>query len=78
MSDPLLTQLKRIRGQIDGVIAMYEQDRGCIEIVRQMMATRNSLTSVAREMFLNKAKRCSVENNVEELDDILKEMFKYT
>lgn len=76
-SDKIENQLSRIRGQIDGVIDMYQDERACIDIVRQIIATRNSLTKVARVLLTTEAQRCSDERRVEDLDDVLAEMFKY-
>jgi DNA-binding FrmR family transcriptional regulator len=70
-------QLKRIRGQIDGIIEMFGEDRGCIEIVRQIIAARNSLTSVARGILSDEAMKCSKERRIEDLDAVLAEVFKY-
>ncbi|HYD35137.1 MAG TPA: metal-sensitive transcriptional regulator [Vitreimonas sp.] len=75
--DQVLTQLKRIRGQLDGVITMYEDERACVDIVRQVIAARNSLGRVARDLLTGEATRCSRERRVEDLDEILKELFKY-
>jgi DNA-binding FrmR family transcriptional regulator len=75
--DPLLTQLKRIRGQLDGVISMYEDERTCIDIVRQIIAARSSLGRVARDLLTGEAKRCSKERRVGDLDAVLKEVFRY-
>lgn len=77
ISDPVVTQLKRIRGQVDGLLRMYQQQRGCINIVRQVIAVRNSLGRVARDLLTSRAKQCSQENNWEELDQVLKELFKH-
>lgn len=73
----LLQQLNRIRGQVDGIISMYKSDRGCVEVVRQVIAVRNSLSRVASDLLSNEAKRCSEQRRVEDLDEILKEVFKY-
>lgn len=75
--DKTTTQLKRIRGQIDGLIKMYEDDRACVDIVRQVIAARNSLGRVARDLLTNEASRCSKERRPEDLDSILKEIFRY-
>jgi len=75
--DPVLAQLKRIRGQLDGVIKMYDDKRTCVDIVRQVIATRNSLGRVARDLLTNKAASCSRERKLGELDEILNELFKY-
>lgn len=75
--DKVITQLKRIRGQLDGIIRMYEDERGCIDIVRQVVAARSSLGRVSRDLLSGEASRCSKERKAEELNDILKEVFRY-
>lgn len=76
-NDPVLVQLKRIKGQLEGIIAMYEQKDACVDIVRQVIAARSSLGSVARKLLSGEANRCTQARKVEELDDILKEVFRY-
>lgn len=76
-ADPVVSQLKRIRGQIDGVIRMYQDKRTCVDIVRQVAAARNSLGRVARDLLTNEASRCSQDRSLDELDEILKELFKH-
>lgn len=76
-ADPVLTQLKRIRGQMDGIISMYEQEKTCIDVVHQVIAARNSLGSVAQKLLFGEANRCTKERRVEDLNEILKEAFKY-
>lgn len=73
-ADEISQRLNRINGQIDGIIKMYEGDRRCIEIVRQIVAARNALSSVARELLTAEAGRCSREKNLAELDLIIKEL----
>lgn len=77
MSQQTLNQLKRIQGQIQGVIKMYEEDRECVDVVRQVIATRNSLTRVARDLLFGEAQKCTKERRIEDLDALLSEMFKY-
>jgi DNA-binding FrmR family transcriptional regulator len=72
----MLAQLKRIRGQVDGVVRMYEDERSCVDLVRQVVAARNSLGRVARDLMTNEATRCSRERRLGDLDDILKEVFR--
>ena len=75
--DPKLAQLKRIRGQIDGVIKMYEEERACIDICRQIIAVRSSLGRTARDMLTGETGKCSRESRTDDLDVVLKELFKY-
>lgn len=56
---------------------MYGNDRACIDIVRQVVAVRNSLGRVARDLLTNEAACCRKDNRVEELDSVLKEVFRY-
>ncbi|MBD3279817.1 MAG: metal-sensing transcriptional repressor [Candidatus Pacebacteria bacterium] len=76
-SDNILKQLKRIRGQVDGVIKMYDNERACLDIVHQVIAARNSLGRVAKDLLTSEASRCSREQREQELSAILTELFKY-
>jgi len=75
--DPTLIQLKRIKGQLDGIITMYADDRDCVDLVRQIVAARSSLGRVARDILNDEAGRCSKEQRTSDLDAILKEVFRY-
>jgi DNA-binding FrmR family transcriptional regulator len=75
--DQIILQLRRIRGQLDGIITMYEDERACVDIVRQVIAASSSLRRVARDLLTGEACKCSQERRAEDLDDILKELFKY-
>lgn len=75
--DQSLVQLKRIRGQLDGIIKMYEDERACVDIVRQVIAARSSLGRVARDLLTSEASHCSKERRLGDLDEILKEVFRY-
>lgn len=43
--------LKTARGQIDGLIKMVEDDRYCIEISNQLMATQAILRNLNRDVL---------------------------
>ena len=75
--DPVLAQLKRIRGQLDGIIAMYSDERACVDIAHQLVAARNSLGRVARDLLTGEAGRCTKERRIEDLNEVLKELFRY-
>ena len=40
----VMNRLKRIEGQIKGVLGMMEQGEGCREIVTQLTGARNGMT----------------------------------
>ncbi|MFZ5376160.1 MAG: metal-sensitive transcriptional regulator [Patescibacteria group bacterium] len=75
-TDKVRSQLNRVKGQLDGVIKMYDDERVCVDIVHQIMAVRSSLGRVARELLTGEAVRCSRERNTEQLNKILKEVFR--
>lgn len=76
-NDPIVTKLNRVKGQLDGIVRMYEDDRQCVDVVRQIIAARNSLSSIARDLLTDEASSCSKERRTEDLEKILKEIFKY-
>lgn len=43
--------LKTARGQLDGLLKMVEDDRYCIDISNQLMATQAILRSINREVL---------------------------
>ncbi|HHX59397.1 MAG TPA: metal-sensing transcriptional repressor [Epulopiscium sp.] len=43
--------LKTARGQIDGILKMIEDDRYCIDISNQLMATQAILRNVNKEIL---------------------------
>ncbi len=76
-NDQVIVQLKRVRGQLDGILKMYDNGRACVDIVHQVIAARSSLGRVARDLLTNEAANCTKERRLEDLDDILKEVFRY-
>jgi DNA-binding FrmR family transcriptional regulator len=56
---------------------MYEDERLCVDVVRQLMAVRNSLGRVARDILTDEASRCTHKQKIDELDEILKEALKF-
>ncbi len=75
--DPIIASLNRIRGQVDGIIKMYETERPCVEIARQLAAVRNSVGKVAKDMLTCEAGVCSKEHDREQLNLVIKELLRY-
>lgn len=57
----VLRLLKTARGQLDGIITMVEEDRYCIDISQQVMATGAILTRVNKEILSAHLKHCVKE-----------------
>ena len=59
--------LKTARGQLDGILKMVEEDRYCVDISNQIMATQSLLGKVNREV-LKAHMQCCVREAVESED----------
>lgn len=53
--------LKTARGQIDGILRMVEDDRYCIDISNQLMATEAILNRANKEVISAHMKSCVKE-----------------
>lgn len=54
----IMRLLKTARGQMDGIIRMVEDDRYCIDISQQLMATGAILNKVNKEILTAHLKNC--------------------
>ena len=52
-------RLNRMKGQLDGVERMLDQDRPCLEILTQLSAAQEALRGVGRVMARNYFERCA-------------------
>ena len=46
-----IASLKRIEGQVSGIIKMVESEKYCIDILNQVKAVKNSISSVERKIL---------------------------
>lgn len=53
--------LKTARGQLDGILKMVEENRYCIDISQQIMATEAILNRVNKEILAAHLKHCVQE-----------------
>ena len=63
----VLRLLKTARGQLDAVIKMVEDDRYCVDISHQLMATEGLLANANRQVLTAHLKHCV--NNAATEDD---------
>ncbi len=76
--------LKTARGQLDGILKMIEEDRYCIDISNQIMATEAILHKANREVLHAHIDMCvkeaievgDVENKLKEVRDIVDKLTK--
>lgn len=61
-ADPaLVKRLKRIQGQVRGLVNMVEQERYCVDILHQVSAVRAALARVEDEVLKAHAATCVAE-----------------
>lgn len=57
----IVTRLRRIEGQVRGVIGMVEDDRYCMDIMTQIQAVKAALKKVEDEILKNHTAHCVEE-----------------
>lgn len=57
----VLRKLKTVRGQIEGLLKMVEDDRYCIDISIQLMASIGILKNINKEVLEAHLRNCVVE-----------------
>lgn len=55
----LLKRLARIRGQVEGIARMVEEERYCPDVLHQCAAVHSALRSAERELLANHLERCA-------------------
>ena len=67
--------LKTARGQIDGILKMVEEDRYCIDISNQLLATQSILKKTNRIVLKAHLDSCVKEaSGSDSMDKILEEL----
>lgn len=71
----IMNRLKRIEGQIKGVIGMMEQGKDCREIVTQLAAARGAIDRTMGVIVSTNLEQCVRENveKGEKTDELVKE-----
>lgn len=76
-----IKRLKRIRGQVEGIIRMIDEERYCTDILTQTAAAKSALKSVEMEILDRHLRNCvrdamesgeKVDEHILELDRIIK------
>ncbi len=70
----LLNRLKRIEGQVRGVIAMIENDAYCYDVLMQSSAINAAISSFNKEFLSKHIQGCVVNGIREGNDEIVDEL----
>lgn len=58
---PLLNRLRRVRGQVEGIERMVEDERYCIDVLTQISAAQAALDKVALGLLDDHTKSCVID-----------------
>ncbi|MBI2094527.1 MAG: metal-sensitive transcriptional regulator [Candidatus Omnitrophica bacterium] len=78
----LLPRLKRIEGQIRGIIRMVEERRYCIDIIQQLTAARNAMDQASLQIMNSHINTC-VSNAIrkrqgeEKINELMKTIYRF-
>ncbi len=77
----VLRLLRTARGQMDGILKMVEEDRYCMDIAHQLMATEAVLNRANREILTAHLKHCvktaqTEEEREEKIDELVQMLGK--
>ncbi|MGG1657850.1 metal-sensitive transcriptional regulator [Brevibacillus sp. NRS-1366] len=62
--DDIKRRLRRIEGQIRGVLKMMEEQKNCKEVVAQLSAVRNASDKAIAQIVAENLQRCLLEEQV--------------
>lgn len=73
-----IASLKRIEGQIRGIVRMIEDGKYCIDILNQVKASKSALVSVESKVLKTHVQDCVRKSmkNKDELDMKVEELLK--
>ncbi len=66
-------RMKRIEGQIRGILKMMEEDKECRDVVTQMSAVRSAIDRTAALIVSMNLEQCIREDKGENSEDLIKE-----
>ena len=70
----LINRLKRIEGQVRGVVGMVERDAYCVDILTQVQAISSALTSFSSALLESHLKGCVRDDVLAGRDEVLDEL----
>lgn len=70
----LTNRLRRVEGQIRGLVKMMERDQSCRDVVTQMSAVRNAVDKTIGLVVSENLQQCLIQpQNEEERDQLIQE-----
>ncbi|EJL29537.1 metal-sensitive transcriptional regulator [Brevibacillus sp. BC25] len=63
-SDDIKRRLRRIQGQVGGVLKMMDEQKNCKDVVAQLSAVRNASDKAIAQIVAENLQRCLLEEQV--------------
>ncbi|MCK9287102.1 MAG: metal-sensing transcriptional repressor [Sphaerochaetaceae bacterium] len=60
--EPVMRSLKTARGQLEGIMRMVEEDRYCVDISHQLLATQALLRKINKSILHAHLEHCVAES----------------
>jgi DNA-binding FrmR family transcriptional regulator len=76
-----ITRLKKIEGQIRGIMKMVDQEKYCIDIINQITAAEKALDGVAKNIMKRHIESCVTEAIIQgegqtKINELIETVFK--
>lgn len=74
-TDPIKNRVKRIEGQLRGILKMMEDDKDCKEVITQLSAVRSAVDRTIGVIVSTNLVECvrQAEGNEDKVDEMIKE-----
>lgn len=67
-ADAIKNRLKRVEGQVRGVLRMMEEEKECKELITQLTAIRSAVDKSIAVIVANNLEQCMLENQANGID----------
>ncbi len=77
----IINRLRTIKGHIQGIENMIENEKGCDEVLIQIAAIKQSIHKVGLAVMEEHASQCFIDDdsvNKEKMEELIKLMFNYS
>ncbi|WP_332647431.1 metal-sensitive transcriptional regulator [Lysinibacillus sp. 54212] len=74
-TDPMKNRVKRMEGQLRGILKMMEEDKDCKEVITQLSAVRSAVDRTIGVIVSTNLLECvqKADGDNEKMDEIIKE-----
>lgn len=77
-TDDMKNRLKRVEGQVRGVLRMMEEEKDCKEVIYQLTAVRTAIDKAMAYIIAKNMERCMLESvqKGESAEEVIQEAIK--